>query len=87
MSNPFEGRSPNLSGPARDLLPVTPDDAADLPRICIGLYAEVGGAIVFTSETGAVRTVSVSDFSILPVAARRVHASGTTASGLHGFVV
>ncbi|MGB0902485.1 spike base protein, RCAP_Rcc01079 family [Halocynthiibacter sp.] len=87
MTNPFEGRAPNLAGPARDMLPITPSDSADLASVCIGLYAEGAGSIVFTSETGEIRTINVPDFSIIPVAIRRLHATGTSATGLHGFSV
>jgi len=87
MNNPFDGRAPNLSGPARDMLPITPSDVADLETLCIGLYAEGAGSITFTSERGGVRTINVPEFSIIPVAASRVHATGTTATGLHGFTV
>ena len=50
MTNPFEGRAPNLSGPARAMLPITPSDSTDLTNICIGLYVESAGSIVFTSD-------------------------------------
>ena len=87
MTNPFEGRAPNLAGPARDMLPITPSDSTDLANICIGLYVESAGSIVFTSEAGEIRTINVPDFSIIPVAIRRLHATGTSATGLHGFSV
>ena len=88
MSNPFSGRAAPLAGPATDLLPVTPDDAADLPVVALALYVETGGALVLDTPGGeAPRTVVVADRSVLPVAVRRVRATGTTASGLHAFAV
>lgn len=85
--NPFHSRNMNLSGPATDALPVTPDDGADLPHVAIGLYVETGGALVIDTVAGTTRTLNVADFSILPLGARRVRATGTTASGIHAMVL
>lgn len=87
MSNPFQNRTTPLTGPALDLVPVNPDDGADLPNHAISIYAETGGAISFVSQKGQTRMVVVSDFAILPVGVSRVLATGTTASGLHAFTI
>lgn len=86
MTNPFSNRSLSLSGPATDIVPVTPDDAADLPDIAVALYVEQGGTINLWSVNGEARSVQVTDFAILPVGVRRVVAAGTTASGIHALV-
>lgn len=86
MSNPFGGRV-GLSGPANDLEPVTPSDTVDLTNMAIALYVTVGGVVVFDSEAGETRTVTVGDNAILPVGVRRVRATGTTATGIHVFTV
>ncbi len=87
MTNPFENRSPSLNGPATDLLPVTPGDGDDLPAVALALYVETGGSLRITTIAGNERSVSVADFSILPVGVRRVHATGTSASGIHAFLL
>ena len=87
MKNPFENRSPSLDGPATDILPVTPDDAIDLPAVAIALYVETGGNLSFVSAQGQTRTLRIDDFTFLPVGARRVRSTGTTAQGLHALVV
>jgi len=87
MANPFENRVLSLSGPATDIALVTPDDTTDLPEVAVALYVESGGGIVVTTEAGTTRTVQVADHSILPVGVRRVHATGTTASGIHAMVL
>lgn len=87
MSNPFDGRIPDLAGPATDLVPVTPDNSTDLPDTALALYVETGGTVVFDTVAGATRTVQVADFAILPVGTRRVRATGTTASGIHALVI
>ena len=87
MSNPFENRAPSLAGPATDIVPVTPDDGADLTDVAVALYIETGGTVSVITEKGGVRSVSVSDNSILPVGIARVHATGTTATGIHALVI
>lgn len=85
--NPFANRTLSTSGPATDALPVTPDDAADLPMVAIALYVETGGAVVIDTVAGETRTIAVADFSVLPVGTRRVRATGTTATGIHALVL
>jgi hypothetical protein len=86
MSNPFAGRV-GLSGPANDLEPVTPSDSADLPNMAVALYVTGGGDVSFISAAGEGRVVTVGDGFILPVGARRVLATNTTATGIHAFTV
>lgn len=85
--NPFAHRAGSLSGPANDALPVTPSDSVDLSHVALGLYVETGGMVRITTEQGETRTLTVADFSILPIGVRRVHAMGTTASGIHALVL
>lgn len=87
MTNPFNTRLIPLNGPARDMIPVAPDDATDLPTTAVALYAEGGGTVAFVSASGQSRTVSVTDFALLPVGITRVMATGTTATGLHAMVI
>ena len=87
MTNPFQFRSPDLGGPATDILPVTPSDTLDLPHVALALYVEHGGMLSFVTETSQTRSVEVTDFIILPVATRRINATGTTATGIHALVI
>lgn len=87
MSNPFADRTPALSGPATDLLPVTPNDGADLTHVAVALYVVTGGTVVIDTVAGGTRSVVVPDFGFLPVGVRRVRASGTTATGIHALVL
>ncbi|MEL6913595.1 MAG: hypothetical protein AAFP13_03765 [Pseudomonadota bacterium] len=87
MMNPFADRTPSVSGPARDILPVTPSDSVDFNSVAIGLYVEMGGAVSIETEAGITRTITVPSATILPVGVRRVNATGTTASGIHAFLV
>jgi hypothetical protein len=87
MTNPFKNRVPSVSGPAPDMMPVTPADGADLSTVAVSLYVETGGTVVFTSAAGMVRTVNVADHSYLLVGVIKVWATGTTASGIHACIL
>lgn len=87
MTNPFANRAMHLSGPARDISPVTPDDTTPLPHVAVALYVETGGTVSIVTEKGQTRSVRVADFAILPVGVSQVRASGTTASGIHALLV
>lgn len=87
MSDPFQNRAPSLSGPARDLLPVTPSDSTDFVDVAVALYVEGGGTVAFVSAAGEARSVVLTDNAILPVGVRRVDATGTTATGIHALMV
>jgi len=87
LTNPFENRTSSLSGPATDIVPVTPDDLTDMTDVAIALYVETGGTLSLLTVRGGNRSVSVADNSILPVGTRRVNATGTTASGIHAMVI
>ena len=87
MTNPFSRRASSLSGPGIDYVPVTPDDATDLPDIAASVYVEGGGAISFVSVKGQTRTVTVPEFGWLVCGVTRVLATGTTATGIHAVVV
>lgn len=52
MANPFANRTPPLSGPATDIMPVTPDDTAEMPHIALALYIEGGGVVSFVTLYG-----------------------------------
>lgn len=87
MSNPFENRSLSLRGPATDMVPVSPSDSADLENVAVALYVETAGAVAFISVAGESRVVAVGNNAILPVGVRRVLTAGTTAVGIHAFVL
>lgn len=87
MTNPFQNRISSLTGPARDAVPVVPNDSTDLATTAVALYVETGGALSLVTVAGNTRTLNVPDFTILPVGVRRVRATGTTAAGIHALVL
>jgi len=83
----FKSQALTAAGPATDILPVTPNDGADLSFVASALYVETGGILSILTVRDQVRTIEVGDLSLLPVGVRRVRATGTTATGIHALVV
>jgi hypothetical protein len=82
MSDRFENHMPGLESPAAFLLPVTPDDAADLPVTSRALNVTQSGLVQVTTSGGSVASVYIAAGTAFPVRATRVWASGTTATGI-----
>lgn len=62
---------------------VTPSDSVDLPQVCRGLYVGVSGNINIDMPDGA--TVLFSNVAagiILPIRAKRVRSTSTTATNM-----
>jgi hypothetical protein len=71
-----------MSDTANDFKAVTPSDTATIDR-CAALYIGVGGDLVLTNTNGvAVTFVGVPAGLILPVKARQVRATSTTAASI-----
>ena len=87
MRDPLATRAASTSGPATDIVPVIPDDTTDLNEVAMALFIETGGTLRIVTRRGETRDVEVDDQLLLPVAVRRVMATGTTATGVHALVV
>lgn len=75
--------SPDFS--ARKLVEVTPHNSNDLAYTTKALFIGTGGNIVVLAEDDTVAvTLKVTDGQILPVRAKRVLATNTTATGIVG---
>jgi len=70
--------------PAKSLRAVTPHDTDELPFVAKALYIGTGGnvAIIAQEDDTAVTMTNVAAGSIVPVRAKIVLATGTTASGI-----
>ncbi len=76
-------------GPGYDLVPVAGDDNTDLTVPARSIRCSPGGAagtLRFTAHTGEVRNTSIALGETLPVVALRIHATGTTATGLEIYI-
>ncbi len=88
MANPFSGRVVPISGPATDIVPVTPSDTVDLSDVAVALYVAGAGVVVVDTIAGtAPRAVPVTANMLLPVGVKRVRATGTTAAGIFALVI
>lgn len=72
--------------------PITPSDSTDIPRNAAGefpaaIYVGVTGNISIVGADGQAATFQNVPVGPLPVRARRINATGTTASGLIGLYV
>lgn len=84
--NPFDSSGGNLSGFARDIVPVTPSDSTDLDPVAIAIICKgAAGDVVVTTVDGNDRTYPIALEERLPVGITRVKATGTTATGIWAF--
>ena len=87
MQDRFETTTNGLDSPATHGFSITPSDGVDLPEITRALYAGGPGAIGVILMSGAELVLSgVAAGTLLPLRARRVKATGTTATAIVGLV-
>jgi hypothetical protein len=87
MADDFEGYSVGVSGPLMRGFAITPSDAADLPSVTRQIRVTgAAGDIVVTWADGSVTTEPVQANETLDWRIRKVAATGTTATGLRGYV-
>lgn len=83
MAKHFSGRAAAVNGPADKLVPVAPSDSTDLPEgVTRGLFVASGGALAVQDAFGNVATIVSGAGQYHPIRVQRVHATGTTASGI-----
>lgn len=88
--NPFTSGGGNLTGFARDVVPVTPSDSEDIQAgavaVAIICKGTAGNVSVVTVE-GNTRLYPIAEGEILPVGISRVRAADTTATTIWAFFV
>lgn len=82
MTDVFGNFMSGLESPATRLQAVTPSDSADLPAACRALNVATTGTVQLTTVAGDTETVYVAAGIAFPVRARRIWATGTTATGI-----
>ena len=83
MADPFINVADAPSAPATRLVAVTPHDTNPLPDLPKALYVGGGGTIVLAGAVGGDATLTnVPAGTILPIRARFVRATGTTAQAI-----
>ena len=85
MMDSFKNLSDSPDFSARKLVAVTPHNSNDLAYTTKALFIGTGGNIVVLAEDDTVAvTLKVTDGQILPVRAKRVLETNTTATGIVG---
>ncbi len=84
MADPFADTLDQLTAPATAARPVTPDDANPLADIPKALFVGTGGTLVLRGLADGADAVwkNVASGSIVPLRARFVRATGTTAADI-----
>lgn len=82
------GGADRLDWSARSLIAVTPDDGVELAKVTKALYIGTAGnvSIRAADDASSVTFVGVPAGTILPVRARQVYNSGTTAGSIVALV-
>lgn len=86
MTDKFEQYADSLEGPFTASSAVTPNDDADIAMISRGILVGVSGSVQVTMESGDVITIPTLVAGVVhPIRVKRVHATGTTATGIVSF--
>lgn len=85
MPDGFSLHNPALDSPATRAFAVTPDDGNDLSFVTRALYVgTTGNVAVVTAGDDTVTFSSVPAGAVLPVRAKRIRSTGTTAGNIVG---
>lgn len=88
MKDKFGGAT-SFEGPPTEAFPVTPNDGEDLETPVRAVNVSVAGTLrvtMVTQDPGAHVTLTVSAGTVFPIRAKRIWATGTTATGIVGLV-
>lgn len=78
----YAGLSAALTSPIVHSVNVTPDDDADLAHVTRSIWIGTAGDLRVTTLGGEVTTYPNKTVGRHPIRAARIHATGTTASGI-----
>ena len=86
MTDPFISHETALSSPARNCFSITPNDSADLSVVCRSLFISGAGdvSVILANDSSSVLFKNVPAGTVLPVFAKRVEATLTTATDILG---
>lgn len=85
MTDSFKKHARSLTSPPEHALEIAPSDVAALPHLTRALYVGGTGDLALDLQGVVVRLANVPAGSFLPLRARQVRATGTTATGIVGF--
>lgn len=82
MTDTFQDHTPGLESPPSHILNVSPNDNQDMPTSCRALNVATDGLVRVTLVGGTTGTVFIAAGVTFPLRAKRVWATGTTATGI-----
>jgi len=86
MSDKFENYATKLDSPASGIFPITPSDDTDLAIYTRSVTALVSGNVSLIAVDGSAGTIYVVAGVPFPIRSRRIRATDTTATGIHGLL-
>lgn len=84
MADPNSSKAAGLESPAEHAVAITPDNSTDLATYTRALYIGVAGDVKVDMAKGGTVTFKDVPIGILPVRAKRVYDTGTTATNILG---
>ncbi|MDC9824082.1 hypothetical protein PRN20_10065 [Devosia sp. ZB163] len=85
MTERYQGRAEDIAAPARRGFAITASDVADLAAETRAVYIGSGGDLAVVLSSGdEVSFAGLTGGSLLPIRARRIKSTGTTATFLVG---
>ena len=85
-ANRFSAFSHGTNAPALGAFAVTPSDSADLAEAIRAVTINVGGTLSFIGLDGVIYTTAALPAGTYALSAARIRATGTTATGITGWV-
>lgn len=86
MADQFQNQARPIDGPALGAFVITPNDSADLANPIRAITLNGAGKLVWQDSFGVAQTTADLPPGTYPMFARRILATGTTATGLTGWV-
>lgn len=88
MTDPFNRQAQSVVGPALGAMAITPSDSADLIQFIRAITIGTAGGVIsyVSSRDGATYTTGPLPVGTYSLWASRIRATGTSATGLTGWV-
>ncbi len=86
MTDPFKSHESGLTSPARNGFSISPNDSVDLSVTCRALFVGVAGdiSVILANDSSSVVFKNIPAGTVLPISAKRVEATLTTATNILG---
>lgn len=86
MPDHFKSMARSITAPALGALVITPSDSTNLSSPIRAITLNVGGTLAWLNEEGAAQATAMLPAGTYPLIATRILATGTTATGLTGWI-